>query len=206
MGYKKGDIFNYAFPERETKKIEKTRVIKDEHPVVVLHTRQTPHKTVLVAPITEPKNLIAIDKVPANYVFLKKENYPMALTKDCYINLDHIMVIDEVELENIERNGMKVKGRLIEVDLYQVDFKLMLTYELQDFFKNEKALDNNEEIKAVIQHIDINIKKDIEHLLDKHNIEKQSDREDFLSIMDDLISIIQKYYVVEDAKEGIYLK
>lgn len=206
MGYKKGDIFYYDFPKRETKNTVKTRVIKDKHPVVVLHTRKTPYKTVLVAPITEPKTLVKNDKVPSNYVFLKKDNYPLLLTKDCYINLDHIMAIDEDELDRVKRNGMKVHGKLIEVDLYQVDFKLMLTYELQNYFKNEKALDNNAYAKAIIQHIDINIKNDIEALLDKHSIESKEERESFLSIMDSLVDILRKYYVVDNAVEGQYLK
>lgn len=206
MGYKKGDIFYYDFPERETKKIEKTRVIKEKHPVVVLHTRTTPHKTVLVAPITEPKGLIKNNKVPANYVLLKKDSYPLLLTKDSYINLDQIMAIDEAELNSVERGIMKVTGRLIEIDLYQVDFKIMLTYELQRYFENEKALDNNGYAEAIIQHIDINVKGDIEELLDKHKIESVEERESFLAIMDSLIEILRKYYVVENAVEGQYLK
>lgn len=204
MGYKKGDIFYYSFPERETKFKDKTRVIKNEHPVVVLHTRETPNKTVLIAPITEPKNLIDKDKVPENYVLLKYDEYPFALTKDCYINLDQIMVIDEDELEVIERKGFRIVAPLNKIDLYKLDFRLMLTYEMQNYFENEKTLEKNNDINTIIQHIDINVKQDIESLLDKHKIKNLQDREEFLFVMDELINILKKYYIDDNAKEGTY--
>lgn len=206
MSYKKGDMFFYDFPKRKTEKIEKTGVIYDEHRVVVLHKRETPHKTVLVAPITEPKNLIRSNAVPKNYVKLKKDDYPCMLTKDSYINLDHIMPIDEGELLKVSKKGVKILGTLKEVDLYQVDFKLMLTYELQDFFENEKALDNNANIQVIIDHIDINVKKEIEELMDQFDIKEEEQRNKFINALDSLIDILKEYYIKEDAEEGKYLK
>lgn len=206
MGYKKGDIFFYDYPQRQTKELERSKVIEDGHRVVVLHTRETPYKTILVAPITGAEALDNRRSIPENYVKLDKSNYPFVLTKDSFINLDHIMPIDEVELRDLELRGKKITAKLKEADLYAVDFKLMLTYEMQGFFENEVALEQNQNMKTIIEHINVNVKNQIEILLDKLDVKDDEKRKEFIDTLDSLISIMNQYYVNENAQEGSYLK
>lgn len=126
MNYKKGQILTYKFPLRSieelknnkiVKNFDKSSVIKDEHRVVILHTRTTPFKTILVAPITSAESLKLKNSIPDNYVELKAEDYPCILEHTSYINLDMTMPVDEVELNQLEKFNKKIESYLHDIEL-----------------------------------------------------------------------------------------
>lgn len=124
MGYKKGELLTYDFPQRVTKNIKKSCVICEFHRAVVLHERTTPYHTILIAPITEAKALEGAGKLPPNYLKLLMDDYPMFLDEDSYINPDMTMVVDEAELEVLVKGKarMKITGNLEPKDLTSLDY------------------------------------------------------------------------------------
>lgn len=186
MGYNKGQILFYEFPEKDSSK-----VINGFHRVVVLHSRETPYKTILVAPVTSSEGLNSKNKVPSNYVSLLVKDYPFALDHDSFINLDMTMPIDEYDLKCLEKFNKKIKAELTSIDMYQLDYKIALTYELNKYFETQISL----ELKNVVKYIDENIKVRIEDILAKVSDEKLI--EDIIGIIDDLISELKENYIIK---------
>ncbi len=201
MGYKKGQLLTYTFPARETKKINKSGVIKDFHRAVVLHTRETPFKTVLIAPITSAESLKA--NIPPNYVEIKYEDYPLFLDHDSYINLDMTLAVDESELEEFKKSGILIRGTLNPKDLYQLDYKLALTYEMTKFLKTEISKQVSHEMETVVEFIDSNLRKPVHQLLSR--IDDYELVADIISLIDMIINEISNEYIKKDIKEGQYL-
>ncbi|MFB9974569.1 hypothetical protein ACFFJF_11470 [Allobacillus sp. GCM10007489] len=165
MFFRKGSIITYTFPPRPTEHIDNSKVIRNYHRAVVLHKRKTPFKTVLIAPITKAISLKQRKEIPSNYVELKKENYPLVLVEDSFINLDMTMPVDEVELQNLTRGITKIDASLNEEDLNQLNYKITLTYELSNYIRHELNHELNREFNNVITLIDRVIKPEIEDIL-----------------------------------------
>lgn len=203
MSYKKGQILTYTFPERETNEIESTSVIKDYHRVVVLHKRETPYDTVLIAPITKASSLSSKDKIPANYVELLQIDYPVILDEDSYINLDMTLPVDKEELKMFKKYDKPVNGCLNEPDLYQLDLKITLTYELNKYIKTELAKAITKEFENVVQFIDENIKVRVSQLVSK--IDNPEISQEVVEVISYLISSLKKSYI-KLIKENCYIK
>lgn len=169
MSFKRGQIVTYSFPERETDVIDKTKVINGYHRAVVLHQRETPYDTILIAAITKAEALKSKGKIPSNYVKLLKENYPFVLEEDSYINLDMIMVVDNIEIRSLERFGKFIVAVLNKGDCKDLDYKMILTYELNKYIKTIVDEEINREFESVISYIDQDIRERIEHVLRKIN-------------------------------------
>jgi hypothetical protein len=203
MNYKKGQFLTYIFPTRIieeiknnkiVKNLEKSGVIKSFHRVVVLHTRTTPFRTILVAPVTSSKGLKSKNDIPDNYVELKSRDYPGVLDNDSFINLDMIMPIDEYELTQLERYSKKIEAYLEVSDLYKMDYKIALTYELQDYFAVELNKEIRQEFETVIEYIDSSIKEKVNLIIKKirdPEIEKLLEE----IIENDLIGVIKSQYL-----------
>lgn len=193
MPYTKGDILTYHFPKRTVKKIKKSNVITQYHRVVVLHSRETPHKTVLIAPITSASSLISDDNIPSNYVRLQKEKYPMVLDNDSFINLDMCVPVDEYELSKLERYNKRIDCCLTNIDMNTMNLKIILTYELSKFIDNRLNEQLRQEFENVITFIDENIKTRIVNLMQK--VDDTDVAKDILNIIDYLITELKDAYI-----------
>lgn len=189
MSYTKGDILFFEFIQQPTYSIEKTGVIHGSHRCVVLHSRSTPYKTILVAPITSLSSLKKGSRIPNNYVEVLQKHYPIILDYDSYINLDMIMPIDENELKTFEKSGIKVTAQLNDPDLYNLDYKLAITYEMNKFFKNEVDKTIQSEMSNIITFIDKEIREKISSIVSKV---------DNIEIMNEIISVID--FLVNEMK------
>jgi uncharacterized protein YifN (PemK superfamily) len=190
VSFKKGDIFTWELPEREVKKAQKSGVLNDYHRVVVLHTRQTPYKVFLIAPITSADSLKKIGKVPTNYVELQQDDYPFILDHTSYINLDMTMPVDEDELQQLERWDKKIEGSLTTLDLFKLDQKISMTYELIDYFDDQLA----RQFKTVHEYINENIKEQIKDTL--NNSGNANAVDSVMEILDkQLLDLIKTEYI-----------
>lgn len=204
MNFKKGQIITYNFPIRPTQQIGKSHVIEDFHRAVVLHSRGTPFNTVLIAPITSAKSIKEKNRIPSNYVEIKKADYVMALDYDSYINLDMTMPVDEKELQDLEKGSFKIKGILNEFDLYQLDYKITLTYELNKYLNTEFASELNKEFENVIYFIDKEIKLKIEQIL--RTVNNQEVFEEIIDLIDYLLNQIRENFIISKVKQGQYIE
>lgn len=202
MSFEKGQIFEYEFSERKVINIKESKIIRGDHRAVVLHKRETPYNTVLIAPITKASILKLNGKIPSNYVELSARDYPFILEEDSYINLDMIIAVDKKELEIFERFNKKITGILKTHDLYKLDFKIALTYELNRFNQTEFAKELNKEVENIIQFIDEEIKLEIKQLFSK--IEDKGVLEQIIIIIDKLISALETSYRKE-IQDGKYI-
>jgi uncharacterized protein YifN (PemK superfamily) len=193
MGYKKFEILTYTYPETKVTDLEESKIIKDYHRVVVLHSRETPYRSILVAPITKASKLAARHKIPANYVPLKQEDYPGILDEDSYINLDMIRAVDSDELDRLERYGKTFHKSLEDFDQWNLDYKITLTYELGKYLKREFDTQLEEEFANVITYIDENIKTRVTELLSK--IDDKSTADSIISIIDELIESLRQQFI-----------
>ncbi|ABR33558.1 type II toxin-antitoxin system PemK/MazF family toxin [Clostridium beijerinckii] len=158
MKFKKGQIVKYSFPKIEGNK----NVIVGEHSAVVLFSRETPYRTILIAPITTAQSLKDENKIPQNYVELDLNNYLGVLEHDSYINLDMIFPVDDKEIEVLEKYNKKIEKFLDTDDLEQLDYKIALTYELQKYLNKQV----NQEVKTIVEYIDTSIKEKIKKALE----------------------------------------
>nr|WP_287567429.1 type II toxin-antitoxin system PemK/MazF family toxin [Paeniclostridium sp.] len=158
---KKGSIVEFFFENRN----ENSKVINGQHRVVVLHSRETPYKTILIAPITTLESLDSQNRVPANYLKLDVKNYPFILEHDSYLNLDMMMVVDSKDLEAFERCGKKINATLNDDDLDNLDLKIAMTYELQNFVKKEEDRAVKEEVENIIEYMDTEIREKFDKII-----------------------------------------
>lgn len=193
MGYKKGEILYYKYPIRKTENINKTGVIYGNHRSIVLHHRETPFNTVLVAPITKATSLKDKNKIPSNYLKLLFEDYPCALDEDSFINLDMTMVVDELDLIKLNKSSKIISAILNPSDLYQLDYKITLTYELNKYFENELNRELVREFNDVIEYIDIDIREQIENLIS--NVKDKEMVSDIFNIINSLIDTLKNTYI-----------
>lgn len=203
MNYKKGQILTYTFPARVieelknnkiVKNYEKSNVINSYHRVVVLHTRTTPFRTVLVAPITSAESLKEKNGIPNNYVELRVSDYPFVLDDTSYINLDMTMPVDEDELNELERFSMKIEANLDDPELYKLDYKITLTYELQDFFAVEIDKELQQEFANVVEYIDKDIREKVDEIIKK--IQDPEIQQLLKEIIDnDLVGVLKAQYL-----------
>lgn len=134
-------------------------------------------------------------KVPSNYVNIFKENYSFVLEEDSYINLDMIMVVDNIEIESFHRFGKSIVSVLNEGDCKDLDYKMVLTYELNKYIKTIVDEEINREFRNVVFYIDQDIRERIEHALRKiNNVE----------IIKEITEIIDM--LINDLKENYFLK
>lgn len=190
MNYKKGKIVKYDFPKTK----DDTNVLFGEHMAVVLHSRETPYRTILLAPITSSSSLKAKNKIPDNYLELKKEDYPFALEHDSYINLDMIASVDGKQIDELERYSKKIDISLSKDDVYKLDFRIALTYELQEFFLKEKELELKQEVENIVEYIDTSIKEKVEKI--KEIAENEEVFKLIIEIIDnDLIDVLKTNYL-----------
>ncbi|MDK0621630.1 type II toxin-antitoxin system PemK/MazF family toxin [Clostridium perfringens] len=185
MKYKKGQIVEYDFPKINNN----NDVLEGEHKAVVLHSRETPYKTILIAPITSAEALKRNDKIPKNYVELKVENYLGVLKHDSYINLDMIFPVDEVEIAELERYSKKIYKELISEDQFELDFKLTVTYQLEKFLTKQVS----SEVENIIEHIDTNVKSKIQEALNVIQDEEVMKVITYI-IENDLIKVLKEEY------------
>jgi len=162
----RGTILDYDFPAI-IKDQKASKVLQGTHRAVVLHKRGTPYNTILIAPITKSQALKGTGKIPANYVELKKDKYPVMLTDDCYINLDMIIPVDEEFLDKhtINNGTIKVNCKLDDYDLWRMDYRLSLTFEMGKFINTEVA----DEIKSIVEYIHDTKEERIKSLLGEQN-------------------------------------
>lgn len=158
MKFKKGQIVKYSFPKIEGNE----NVIVGEHSAVVLFSRETPYRTILIAPITTAQALKDENKIPQNYVELDYNNYLGVLEHNSYINLDMIFPVDDKEIEVLEKYSKKIEKFLDTDDLEQLDYKIALTYELQKYLNKQV----NQEVKTIVEYIDTSIKDKIKKALE----------------------------------------
>lgn len=194
MSYKKGQLLTYEYPMQKTYNIRKTKTIVEFHRVVVLHQRQTPYQTVLIAPITKALSLSSTSKIPSNYIQLKQADYPFFLDVDSYINLDMISAVDSCELKELVKGASRtiITGTLTEQDLFDLDLKLVITYELDKFIEREVSAEINDEISSLIEYIDVDIKDKIKELILKVN--NYELLKDIFEIIDCLVNEIKLNY------------
>lgn len=185
MKYKKGQIVEYDFPKINNN----NDVLEGEHKAVVLHSRETPYKTILIAPITSAEALKRNDKIPKNYVELKVENYLGVLKHDSYINLDMIFPVDEVEIAELERYSKKIYKELISEDQFELDFKLTVTYQLEKFLAKQVS----SEVENIVEHIDTNVKSKIQEALNVIQDEEVMRVITYI-IENDLIKVLKEEY------------
>ncbi|MBY6838863.1 type II toxin-antitoxin system PemK/MazF family toxin [Clostridium botulinum] len=157
MKFKKGQIIEYSFPQIQGN----DKVLTGKHKAVVLFSRDTPHRTALIAPITSAESLKENNKIPQNYLELKLNNYIGVLDHDSYVNLDMIFPVDDKEINELKKYNKKLEKTLIDYDLEQLDYKIALTYELQKYLKKQI----NNEVKTIVEYIDINVKEKIKKAL-----------------------------------------
>ena len=193
MSYQKGQILTYHFPERTVRRLKKSNIIVEYHRIVVLHKRQTPYNTVLIAPITKASALKSKSQIPSNYVELSKSDYPHILEEDSFINLDMTMPVDEKELNKLEKYGKNLSGKLHEGDAYQLDYKITLTYELSKFIQNELSNELHKEFENVVEFIDIDIREKIREIVMKTN--DITLVKDIIEVLDHLVLSIKKSYL-----------
>lgn len=185
MKYKKGQIVEYDFPKINNN----NDVLEGEHKAVVLHSRETPYKTILIAPITSAEALKRNDKIPKNYVELKVDNYLGVLRHDSYINLDMIFPVDEVEIAELERYSKKIYKELISEDQFELDFKLTVTYQLEKFLAKQVS----SEVENIVEHIDTNVKSKIQEALNVIQDEEVMRVITYI-IENDLIKVLKEEY------------
>lgn len=185
MKYKKGQIVEYDFPKINNN----NDVLEGEHKAVVLHSRETPYKTILIAPITSAEALKRNDKIPKNYVELKVDNYLGVLKHDSYINLDMIFPVDEVEIAELERYSKKIYKELISEDQFELDFKLTVTYQLEKFLAKQVS----SEVENIVEHIDTNVKSKIQEALNVIQDEEVMRVITYI-IENDLIKVLKEEY------------
>lgn len=185
MKYKKGQIVEYDFPKINNN----NDVLEGEHKAVVLHSRETPYKTILIAPITSAEALKRNDKIPKNYVELKVDNYLGILRHDSYINLDMIFPVDEVEIAELERYSKKIYKELISEDQFELDFKLTVTYQLEKFLAKQVS----SEVENIVEHIDTNVKSKIQEALNVIQDEEVMRVITYI-IENDLIKVLKEEY------------
>ncbi|HEY5588013.1 MAG TPA: type II toxin-antitoxin system PemK/MazF family toxin [Candidatus Paceibacterota bacterium] len=195
MGYKKGQLLTYDFPKRKTAIIKDSKVLCEFHRVVVLHQRPTPYDVVLVAPITKASSLSTKGSIPPNYVSLKKDDYPMFLDVDSYINLDMIIPVDLNELQDFYKGTSKIKinATLNDLDLIELDYKIVITYELDKLIKKEVSESLEYEFLNVITFIDKNIKEKIRKIVSKVN--DYGLLNEIFDVLDTLINEIKENYI-----------
>lgn len=185
MKYKKGQIVEYDFPKINNN----NDVLEGEHKAVVLHSRETPYKTILIAPITSAEALKRNDKIPKNYVELKVDNYLGVLKHDSYINLDMIFPVDEIEIAELERYSKKIYKELISEDQFELDFKLTVTYQLEKFLAKQVS----SEVENIVEHIDTNVKSKIQEALNVIQDEEVMRVITYI-IENDLIKVLKEEY------------
>lgn len=164
-------------------------VLEGEHKAVVLHSRETPYKTILIAPITSAEALKRNDKIPKNYVELKVDNYLGVLKHDSYINLDMIFPVDEVEIAELEKYSKKIYKELISEDQFELDFKLTVTYQLEKFLAKQVS----SEVENIVEHIDTNVKSKIQEALNVIQDEEVMRVITYI-IENDLIKVLKEEY------------
>lgn len=199
LGYHKGEILTYHFPARTLKKLSKSNIIVEYHRVVILHQRQTPYNTVIIAPITKASSLKEQSGIPSNYVELTKNDYPFVLDDDSYINLDMTMVVDFQELSKLERYCKPITACLLEHDLYQLDYKIALTYEMSKYIKNTIAEELHREFESVVEFIDSEIRQKINSILSKTNDIEMA--KEIIDVIDYLTNSIRKEYLKTKPKK-----
>lgn len=189
LSYSKGSILRYNFPEKITKNKEASKILKGSRMCVILHKRETPYNTVLIAPITRLVSLKSRQNPPINYVELKKDDYPIALTDDCYINLDMTTVVDESDLNaEIKQGVFKVTCPLKNPELYKLDLGLTKTFEMERFLNTEKAV----EIRTIVEYINHLNENSIMPILasqDENRMQKVSE------MLNNLTKDIEKEYI-----------
>lgn len=158
MKFKKGQIVHYEFP----KGIKNENVLFGEHDAVILFSRETPYKTILLAPITSADSLKKVGKIPKNYVELKLDDYIGILEHDSYINLDMIFPVDELAIDELEAFNKKIVKYLEPIDSQMLDYKIALTYELQKYLQEQI----NKEVETIVEYIDTEIKEKIKKALE----------------------------------------
>lgn len=159
--FKRGEILTYDFKSEKGSK-----VIDGYHRAVVLHKRETPYRTIMIAAITSSTQLKSKGKIPNNYLELSKDDYPLVLDKDCYVNLDMVATVDGDRLNYLERYGKKYNVVLNKKDLEKLDYKLALTYELQAFVKRETDEAVKSEMNNIIEYIDTDIREKVEKIME----------------------------------------
>jgi len=195
MAFKKGQILEFNFLLNMDSK-----VIGDRHKVIVLYSRDTPYRTETIAPITSLTSLASQNKVPSNYLMLKKEDYSFVLEHDSYVNLDMIMTVDGPDLDRLEAFGKKYKAFLNDLDLEALDYKLALTYELQSFIKKEQDKEVKSEVKNIIEYIDTDIREKVNKIFDILNDPAAVKLlQDLIDV--DLIGQLNKAYEVDKLPE-----
>ena len=193
MGYKRGQILIYTYPENEA-----SNIINGYHRVVTLHKRETPYNTILIAPITSAESLNVKDKIPSNYVKLLETDYPFVLDHDSYINLDMTISVDEEEINVLERYNKTITATLNDLDLYQLDYKITLTYELNRYLENEYSKRITLEFENVITYIDESIKSRIADIILKSNSPDLLN--DVIAVIDDLVNQLKTTYLGNKVK------
>lgn len=156
---KKGQILNLNIKLKS----KDSKILSGEHRVVVLHQKPSPYNIVIVAPITTAESLKKRNKIPDTYVKLDENDYLGILEHESYIMLDAIMSVDLLELENYIKSNKVINANLNDEDLFKLDAKIILKFEL-DKVVNRLVEEN---VKEVISYIDDYIKIAIEKL---HNI------------------------------------
>lgn len=196
MNYVKGQILTYHFPQRKLSrfsKLSKSNVIEKYHRVVVLHSRGTPYNTVLVAPVTKATGKVSNNSLPSNYVEMGKIHYAEVLEFNSYINLDMCMPVDENELKKYKKYNKSVDCHLKDFDMEQLDYKLVLTYELSKYIKTNLESELNKEFEMVVELIDNDIKNRIISILEK--IEDIEIKKEVLDVINYLLSEIRTTYL-----------
>ena len=204
MSYHKGQVLTYYFPGRTVKKLKKSNIITEYHRIVVLHQRETPFNTVIIAPITKASSLKTKSGIPSNYVELLKSDYPIVLDEDSYINLDMTMVVDLAELNKFEKHRKNITVILKEPDLYQLDYKITLTYEMNKYIKTELAIELHREFSNIIQFVDTEIRERVTNVIKK--IENIELAKEIIEIVDYLTLSIKKEYIKNNIKKNSYVK
>jgi alpha-amylase/alpha-mannosidase (GH57 family) len=156
---KKGSIHSFVFDSKNTKE---HKLIEGFHRIVVLHSRKTPYETWTIAPITSANALKLKNEIPENYVELKAVDYPCALDHDSYINLDMIMTLNKSDLKNLVIGEKKIKANLTPKDLKVLDFKIALSYELQNYINSQVS----QEVENIVEYIDTDVRTKVETVLE----------------------------------------
>lgn len=158
MKFQKGQVVKYSFPKDRVN----DNVLFGEHNAVILFSRETPYRTILIAPITSAEGLKNSNQIPDNYVELKKDNYLGVLEHDSYINLDMIFPVDKEKVDELERCNKKITKCLEVEDLKTLDYKIALTYELQNYLHEQV----NNEVKIIAEYIDTTVREKIKQALE----------------------------------------
>lgn len=182
-------MLGYYYPNKKN-----SRVLGGYHRVVILSTRRTPYNTKLIAPITSAKALRNRNKIPSNYFELKKEDYPMILDNDSYVNLDMIMAVDEKDLKPLlSRNGCVINSNLNSRDSSELSRKIAETFELQGFVEEEVEKETKKEIDTVVEYLNTEVRDELEKILT--NISDNDTKEKLKNLLDNsIINEINKIY------------